>query len=229
MTYDHLMPIFFQDVKLLSLSHVSHPTLAGGLGLTIQQVGIIMSVNGILALVVQGLIFPVLASTFGVWRLFVLVTVFHPLAYLIVPYLILLPPQYLYPGIYATLFIRNFFSILAYPLLLILIKEASPSPSHLGKINGLAASTGGACRTIASPVAGILYGMGTEMRFAPLPWWSSALVALIGAAQIPWIERTKNKTASVRPAWAEGEEEEQRQLLQQQEVAKMASVRVVEA
>jgi hypothetical protein len=200
MTYDHLMPIFFQDTRMFPASELS-----GGLGLSTQDVGLIMSINGIIAMFVQGLIFPLMASWLGVWKLLLLVTIGHPLAYFVVPYLVLLPESSLYWGIYTSLFIRNFFSILAYPLLLIMIKEAAPSPSHLGKINGLAASTAGACRTVASPVAGILYGMGTQLRFTPLAWWCSALVALIGAAQLPWIDRQKNKKAVVRTAvaWTE--------------------------
>jgi hypothetical protein len=200
MTYDHLMPIFFQDTRVLPSSELS-----GGLGLSTQDVGLIMSVNGLIALFVQGLIFPFMASWLGVWKLLLLVTIGHPLAYFVMPYLVLLPASHLHLGIYACLLLRNFFSILAYPLLLIMIKEAAPSPSHLGKINGLAASTGGACRTVASPVAGILYGLGTEMRFTPLAWWCSAIVAIIGAAQLPWIDRQKNKKAVVRTAvaWTE--------------------------
>lgn len=198
MTYDHLMPIFFQDKRTNAASQLS-----GGLGLKTQSVGVIMSINGLIALFVQGVIFPLMASWLGVWRLFVLVTVGHPIAYFIVPYLILLPESWLYTGIYASLFVRNFLSILAYPLILILIKEAAPSASCLGKINGFAASTGGACRTVASPIAGILYGMGSQMRFTPLAWWISSLVAVIGALQIPWIDRQKNKIAYVRSAWAE--------------------------
>jgi hypothetical protein len=200
MTYDHLMPIFFQDARVLPSSELS-----GGLGLSTQDVGLIMSVNGLIALFVQGLIFPFMASWLGVWKLLLLVTIGHPLAYFVVPYLVLLPASSLHWGIYACLFLRNFFSILAYPLLLIMIKEAAPSPSHLGRINGLAASTGGACRTIASPVAGILYGLGTQMRFTPLAWWCSAIIAIIGAAQLPWIDRQKNKKAVVRTAvaWTE--------------------------
>jgi hypothetical protein len=161
-----------------------------------------MSVNGVLALFVQGVVFPLMASWLGVWRLFIIVTVGHPLAYFIVPFLVLLPPNLVYVGIYSCLFVRNLFSILAYPLLLILIKEASPAPVHLGKINGLAASVGGACRTVASPVAGFLYGVGSEANFAPLPWWASGLVAVAGAVQVPWIERQKNKTTLVRSAVA---------------------------
>jgi hypothetical protein len=218
MTYDHLMPIFFQDKRYLSVSEdtdnpiISLFKMSGGLGFSTKEVGIIMSVNGIIALLVQGIVFPVMASWFGVWHLFVMVTVAHPVAYFIVPFLVLLPSNLLYPGIYACLSVRNFFSILEYPLLLILIKEAAPNPSRLGKINGLAASTGGACRTIASPIAGILYGMGSKIQYAPLAWWASALVAVVGAMQIPLIDENKNKTAVVRSAvaWRKEESMEER-------------------
>jgi hypothetical protein len=70
-----------------------------------------------------------------------------------------------------------------------MIKEAAPSPNNLGKINGLAASTGAACRTMASPIAGLLYGLSIEMHFTPLAWWASALVALVGVMQIPFMGR----------------------------------------
>lgn len=199
MTYDHLLPIFFQDdrASIHALGTLSG-TFAGGLGLSIQKVGLIMSVNGIIALIIQAVVFPLMAAWMGVWRLFVLVTIGHPIAYFIVPYLTLLPAEWLYPGIYACLTVRNFFSILAYPLLLILIKEAAPSPTHLGKINGLAASTGAACRTIASPIAGLLYGAGMQLDFTALAWWASALVALVGALQMPFITRKHKKETHVR-------------------------------
>lgn len=152
-----------------------------------------MSVNGVIALFVQAVVFPFMASFFGVWNLLVLVTIGHPVAYFIVPYLPLLPENLVYTGIYTCLTIRNFFSILAYPLLLLMIKESAPSPNHLGKINGLAASTGAACRTVASPIAGLLYGQSIELRFTPLAWWASALVALVGAFQIPFLSSEAKK------------------------------------
>jgi hypothetical protein len=151
-----------------------------------------MSINGIIALFVQAVIFPILASLLGVWKVFLLVTILHPIAYFIVPFLALLPPNLVYPGIYVCLTIRNCLSILAYPVLLILIKEACPGPSSLGKINGLAASTGAACRTIASPIAGLLYGIGINIGFTALAWWASALVAGIGAIQALTIRRKDN-------------------------------------
>ena len=200
MTYDHLLPIFLQDERI-SINNVSQSPfhIPGGLGLSTQSVGIIMSINGIIALFIQAILFPLFASWLGVWKTFVMVTVLHPIAYFIVPYLAFLPESSLYPGIYVCLAIRNFFSILAYPVLLILLKEAAPSPSVLGKVNGLAASAGAACRTISPPIAGYLYGIGTQIGFTGLAWWGSGIVAIAGAFQILSIQRTKNKTATIKP------------------------------
>ncbi|KAI9704005.1 MAG: hypothetical protein M1820_005626 [Bogoriella megaspora] len=200
MTYDHLLPIFFQDKKVEEYSSSSISSLAGGLGMSTQQVGVILSVNGLIALFIQAVIFPWVAAWLGVWKTFIMVTIGHPIAYFIVPYITVLPPNSVYAGIYACLTIRNFFSILAYPVILILIKEASPSPSCLGKINGLAASTGAAARTIASPIAGSFYDLGIKINFTALAWWISALVAIIGAIQAFFIHRDPNKHSHVRAA-----------------------------
>jgi len=199
MTYDHLLPIFLQDDRMLDTSSAvtAHPfQIPGGLGLTTKAVGLIMSVNGLIALFIQGVVFPVLADWLGIWSVFVLVTILHPIAYLIVPYLALLPSQLVYPGIYVCLTIRNILAILAYPVILILLKQASPAPSVLGKINGLAASAGAACRTIAPPIAGLLYGIGTDIGFTGLAWWGSGLVAILGAIQLWFVPRDKNGTTS---------------------------------
>ena len=200
MSYDHLLPIFLQDGRDGSMTGmaVSSLHLPGGLGLTIQAVGFIMSINGLLALFVQAVIFPLFAAWLGVWKLFLMVTILHPIDYIMVPYLALLPENLLYPGIWVCLTFRNFTSILAYPLLLILLKEASPSPVVLGKINGLAASAAAACRTVAPPFAGYLYSLGAQQGFTGLAFWGSGLVAFIGTFQAFCIKREKDKTATVR-------------------------------
>ena len=198
MSYDHLLPIFLQDGHEGSLTTQSSSHLSGGLGLTIQAVGLIMSINGLIALFVQAVIFPLFATWLGVWKLFLVVTILHPIDYIMVPYLALLPEYLLYPGIWVCLTVRNFTSILAYPLLLILLKEASPSPLVLGKINGLAASAAAACRTVAPPFAGYLYGVGVQQGLTGLAFWGSGLVAFGGTIQAFCIEREKNKTTTVQ-------------------------------
>lgn len=212
MTYDHLIPIFLQDKRAddIHAQDLSYTALGGGLGLTTQQVGLILSINGVIQLAVQAIVFPILADLFGVWRLLLMVTVAHPIAYIIVPFLQLLPPSLVYPGLFAALSVRNVTSILAFPLLLIMIKEAAPDKSHLGRINGLAASTGAACRSVASPIAGLLYGLSIEIRFTPLAWWASALVALVGALQVPFMNRAANNChARVRAAFKEQSPEDE--------------------
>jgi len=201
MTYDHLFPIYLQDkrVREVSAFGVTPSVFAGGIGLSTQDVGLIMSVDGLIALFIQAVVFPLLADHLGVWKLTVFVTIGHPVSYFIVPCLAIVAEKWVYPAIYFCLAVRNFFSILAFPLLLILIKESAPSPNHLGRINGLAASTGAAARTVASPIAGLLYGIGSEIHMTPLAWWVSSLVALIGALQVPYFQRAQKTVGAPVP------------------------------
>lgn len=194
MTYDHLLPIFFEDDRstspglLVSWNPLYSP---GGLGLSLRSVGMIMAGNGVIALFIQAVVFPIAAERIGVFRLFVVATVLHPVAYLLVPFLLYVPGPLLYAAIYLCLTVRNLFSIIVYPLLLILIKEASPSPTVLGKVNGFAASAGAACRMIAPPIAGYLYTIGARMDCTALAWIGSALVAVAGAVQCFCVKRQK--------------------------------------
>lgn len=200
MCYDHLLPIFFQDkssdnVSIFATSPIDIP---GGLGLGIQTVGLIMAVNGFIALFVQAVIFPLAAEWFGIWPLFVWTITLHPIVYIIVPYLAVLPQNLLFTGIYFCLTVRNILSIILYPLLLILLKQASPSASCLGRINGLAASAGAACRTVAPPVAGLLYGWGTKIGFTGLAWWGAGAVALVGVVQVWFVPRDRHESTIVK-------------------------------
>jgi len=194
MTYDSLVPIFFEDDRAppLSVAGASWlPVSRGGLGLSLRSVGMIMAVNGAIALFIQAVVFPLAADRVGVHRLFIIVCVLHPVAYVIVPTLLHVPERLLLPAIYACLAVRNLCSILVYPLLLILLKEATPSPSILGKVNGMAASAGAACRMVAPPVAGYLYTVGSKGNCTALAWYSSALVAILGAFQCFSVKREK--------------------------------------
>ncbi|KAG7287039.1 hypothetical protein NEMBOFW57_006539 [Staphylotrichum longicolle] len=200
MTFDHLLPIFFEDDRtplahtLLGGGGGGHSPFLyspGGLGLSLQAVGMIMAVQGVIALFMQAVVFPLAAERVGVYRLFLFVTVLHPVAYLVVPALLYVPDALVYPAIYAVLAVRNFFSILLYPLLLILIKEATPSSTVLGRVNGLAASASAACRMVAPPVAGYLYAVGKKMDCTALAWYGSALVAVVGAVQCFGVKRER--------------------------------------
>lgn len=199
MTFDHLLPIFLEDSRAdvaASVSSISSPLGLllspgpGGLGLTVRSVGMIMAVNGLIALFIQAVVFPLAAEVFGIFRLFLIVVLAHPVAYLIMPALLFVPDNYLYAAIYTCLTVRDLLSILLYPLLLILIKDATVSGSTaLGKVNGLAASAGAACRMIAPPIAGFLYTWGSSIDCTAIAWYGSVVVAVVGSVQVFWVER----------------------------------------
>ncbi|KAL2754406.1 hypothetical protein ACRALDRAFT_1049847 [Sodiomyces alcalophilus JCM 7366] len=202
MTYDHLMPIFFEDDRVVgkndglvgNFAAATLPSsffLPGGLGLSVRDVGMIMAVNGGIALFIQAVIFPLAAERMGVFRLFLVVTVLHPIAYMLVPSLLLVPESLVYPAIYFCLAVRNVLSIILYPLLLIMLKEATPTPKALGKVNGLAASAGAGCRMIAPPIAGWLYTAGSRVGCSALAWYGSAIVAVVGSVQCFSVPRPK--------------------------------------
>ena len=186
MAYDHLLPIFLQDSSSPYSTSTFPSPLASGLGLSTHTVGLVMSVNGLIALFIQAVVFPLLTSYLGLFTTFLVIITLHPIVYLLPPFLALLPPSLLYPGIYICLLIRNLFTIPAYPLFLILIKEAGDK-RYLGKINGLAASVGALARCISPSVAGWAYAWGQKIGLVGVAWWSVGAVAVVAAGQAWWI------------------------------------------
>ena len=83
MTFENLLPIFFQDERIaaggrdiMNILANQNGSFAGGLGLSVKDVGVIMSLNGVIALCVQGIVFPIMTSWLGVWKTFLLVCQF---------------------------------------------------------------------------------------------------------------------------------------------------------
>lgn len=159
--------------------------LRGGLGYTVHDVGVYLAVNGVMGLLIQGIIFPIFVDKVGVWKSFVFTIILYPTAYVIMPFLSIFPTNLVSPAIYFSLILQSFFGIIVIPTALILLKDATPSSSVLGKVNGLAMS--GAClaRTVSPPVAGIIYSTGGSAA----AWLSLAGAAIIGIVQIFWVPR----------------------------------------
>ncbi|GAW11955.1 hypothetical protein ANO14919_013090 [Xylariales sp. No.14919] len=159
--------------------------LIGGLGYTVHDVGIYLAVNGVLGLLIQGLIFPIFVDRVGVWHSFIWMVVLYPTSYVVMPFLGPLPASLQSPAIYLAMVLQSFFGIIVIPTALILIKNATPSSSILGRVNGLAMS--GCCfaRTISPPVVGIIYAAGGSAA----AWFSCAGVAVLGILQLFWVPR----------------------------------------
>jgi MFS family permease len=159
--------------------------LVGGLGYTVHDVGLYLAVNGVLGLLIQGVVFPMYVSRVGVWHSFLSMIVLYPVSYMLMPFLSAFSEPFTSAGIYLSLLMQSFCGLIVAPVCLILIKDATPSPAVLGRVNGLAMS--GAClaRTIAPPLVGVFYALAGSVT----AWASCAVVAVIGAIQLLWIPR----------------------------------------
>lgn len=197
MAFGAILPIYLLDSPSYNASGIEAVTyaprldLTGGMGFSLHDVGTYLAVNGFIALFCQGVIFPIFVERVGVWLSFLLPTLIYPACYLVMPFLSLLrgapgAESWLLPaGIYATMLLQNLLGIIATPCALILLKNATPSPLVLGRVNGLAMSAVCFSRTISSPLLGVVYDLGGSAA----AWGSCAVVALLGAIQLWWVPR----------------------------------------
>ncbi|KAI1871460.1 uncharacterized protein JN550_004454 [Neoarthrinium moseri] len=159
--------------------------LWGGLGFTVHDVGIYLAVNGIIGLFIQGVIFPIFIDHVGVWKSFLLMILLYPTAYLLNPFLSAFPDGLVSPGIYLSMILQSFYGIIVGPCALILLKNATPSPLVLGKVNGLAMAACCLARTLSPPIVGIIYSAGGSAA----AWFSCAGIAVVGIVQSFWVPR----------------------------------------
>lgn len=157
----------------------------GGLGLDLHDVGAFLAVNGVIALFIQGAIFPIFVESLGVWISFATMIVLYPTTYLIVPFISALPDYLISPGIYLSLVLQAFYGIIVFPCALILLKNACPSPHVLGRVNGMAMSACCLARTVSSPLVGMIYAVGGSAA----AWFSLAVVSLLGIIQMFWVPK----------------------------------------
>ncbi|KAH8888108.1 MFS general substrate transporter [Thozetella sp. PMI_491] len=190
MAFGAVLPIQLIDVPSTESSPgIPSLDLFGGFGLTVHDVGTFMAVSGILALIIQGVVFPLFVERVGVWHSFLICVILYPIPYALMPFLTLLvgidPPWLLNLGIYALMMMQSFFGIISGPCILIFLKNAAPSPRVLGKVNGFAMSATCAARTIGPPLVGMVYDKGGSAA----AWLSCAGVAVLGCIQLFWVPR----------------------------------------
>ena len=178
MAYITLLPVY-----LLDDSYASGLDFKGGLGLDLHDVGTFLAVNGFIALFIQAVVFPFFVERVGVWRSFVSMIVLYPTTYLIIPFISALPAGLVDPAVYVSLILQGFFGIIVFPCALILLKNATPSPLVLGRVNGAAMSACCLARTLSSPLVGWIYAEGGSAA----AWFSLAFVAFLGIVQLFWV------------------------------------------
>ncbi|KAF1996427.1 MFS general substrate transporter [Amniculicola lignicola CBS 123094] len=185
MSYITNLPVYLQQKRDPHNPNSTGLDLVGGLGYQLPDVGTFLAVNGFIALFIQAVIFPWFVNIMGVWYSFVSMIVLYPTCYLIIPFFSALPPSLVTPSIYFSLCLQSFYAIIVFPCALILLKNATPSPLVLGRVNGMAMSATCLARTVGPPLVGIIYAIGGSAA----SWFSLAIVAIIGVFQLFWVPR----------------------------------------
>lgn len=159
--------------------------LIGGLGLTVHDVGQYMAVNSCWSLFVQAFVLPAFIGKFGVWKSIVSLTLFCPLVDALLPFITALPKPRI--AVYFAFALQAVCTIIIYPSLLIMLKDATPSRAALGRVNGMAVSASSAARTIAPPLIGVFYSVFGSAG----AWWSCAIFAMFAVIELRFIPRPK--------------------------------------
>jgi len=184
--FEQLLPVFLSTPKAAEAPS-SWFKFVGGYGLSTREIGLILTVQGVLAMLIQFILFPPVAGKFGAFNVYRATMVLYPISYIIVPYLDFIPDDYKYAGIYGTLVIKILLACLSYPCNMILTTNSAPSLLVLGTINGIAASVASLARSFGPTISGMLYSYGLDIGYVGLAWWINAGICVIGTAQALWI------------------------------------------
>lgn len=169
----------------------------GGMGMPPRDVGFAMAMLGVLGILMQIFIYPVVHAKLGVvksWRIFLYC---FPLAYILVPYLSIVPSKAPPPAekngflvwlcLCAVLFIQVTGRTFALPATTILVNNASPHPSVLGTMHGIGQSLASAGRTIGPSLGGTFYGMGLRHGVVGAVWWGLSGLAVVNCIASNWV------------------------------------------
>ncbi|KAK3682165.1 major facilitator superfamily domain-containing protein [Podospora appendiculata] len=186
----------------------------GGMGLQPREVGMAMAILGALGIALQLLVYPTLSARLGTvrsWRLFLLC---FPIAYVLVPFLSLVPSDAAPPapkaGVQVWLAVAGVlvFQVVgrtfALPAQTILVNNCSPHPSVLGTLHGVGQSVSSFARTVGPVLGGFLYGLGLKVGVVGAVWWGLSLAAVFGVGVSFFV-----REGDGHEIWLEGDEEEE--------------------
>lgn len=186
-------------------------TFTGGLALPPPAIGAVLAILGIIGISLQLLLYPRLSFHLGTLKSYRSSLLLFPLAYLLVPFLAIIPSStpapsqasgpWIWISITAILCIQVLARTFALPSAAILINNSSPHPSVLGTIHGIAQSVSSLARTVGPVAASWAYGAGLERGVVGIAWWFLAGIAVVGAGAARWVWEGDG-----HEIWLEGEE-----------------------
>jgi hypothetical protein len=218
-TYNNLWFVFL-STPVADPKHPNPPNFkqrlpfifTGGLGWTPRDVGFAMATLGLIGIAMQLFIYPVINNKLGTVKSCRIFLYCFPIAYILVPFLAIVPSQspppekkdgfLVWAALCCVLFIQVTGRTFALPATTILVNNASPHPSVLGTMHGIAQSLSCAGRAVGPTVGGALYGVSLKYGVVGAIWWGLSGIALMNCAASLWV-----REGDGHEVWLEGDEE----------------------
>ncbi|KAI9369766.1 hypothetical protein BJX61DRAFT_536166 [Aspergillus egyptiacus] len=154
----------------------------GGLGLPSSRVGLATAIIGLIGLPLQIFVYPHIQSKLGTLTSFRTFLPFSPIAYALMPFLVLIPnrPFLVWPAFTLVVGLQVISRTFALPAAVILVNNCVTDASILGTVHGVAQSISSAARTLGPALGGWGLGLGLKHNLVGGVWWVLALEALLG-------------------------------------------------
>jgi MFS family permease len=179
----------------------------GGFALPTKTVGLILSFQGVLQMIAQLGLFPMISARLGALKTFRFIIFGYPFLYFLIPYLALLPTALRFPGIFFILVWKVTAQSLSFPSMQMMLAGYAPSKRVLGTINGVAASSASLARALGPTLAGLVQSFGLSLGYSGLSWWFCAVIATAGITISTWMREEESSDCHDQSAKIQDEDE----------------------
>ncbi|KAE9364135.1 MFS general substrate transporter [Stipitochalara longipes BDJ] len=172
----------------------------GGLGLSSPTIGLFLSGFGIFGILIQLCIYPSLQAWLGTLRSYRVALAVFPIAYIVAPYLCLIPETNIALqslGIVCILFLQVTARTFGIPSSVILVTNSAPTPLALGAVHGVGNMVSSLARAVGPLIGGVIFGFGHDIGVVGTVWWGYLMVISVLGLAWSWMlkegERPREK------------------------------------
>ncbi|KAH8591069.1 major facilitator superfamily domain-containing protein, partial [Bisporella sp. PMI_857] len=209
-TFANLWAIFLSTPLSTSPPHPPF-TFTGGLGMIPREVGFAMSALGVVGVVLQLIVYPMLNDRFGTIRIWRWALFVFPFVYALAPFPSLIA-SYFPPKV--VVWISMLFVLLLFvigrtgviPATTLLINDCTPHPSVRGTIHTAGTVIGNLARSFFPIIAFVIFGKGLQIGVVGLGFWCLASLGGLACVASWWVIEGGNGTEIVLED--EGEDED---------------------
>lgn len=194
LTTYQIIPVFMHHKPV----HYSDPSVSlpfkftGGFGVDSRRIGAIFTIMAVSSMLVQFLVFPVLARRWGVLTCLRIAFLIFPIVYFVTPFVSLIPDQTTKQVVMiAILIIRGLGGTFAFPTSTIMLTNSAKSLRVLGTLNGFATSVSAVGRATGPAFIGELFTWSLKKGYVIIPFWTLSFISFLAFIPTLWLVEGK--------------------------------------